>query len=87
MGGFIITFLKLSIKFIIKSIRFFGLYWFCVPFGIGIAYELIIGKNPFNQPIINFLLDTTYYMCFPLIVLTSIQNIIRIIKRDNQYNI
>lgn len=87
MVGFLMNFFKIALKLIAKAFKFFGLYWFIIPFGIGIIYEIITGGNSFNQPVINFLQNATWYLSYPLVVLTTIQNIVRFVKRDNTYSV
>ena len=86
--GILIGAVKILFKLAIKVVKFFGLFWFFLPFAVGIPYELITGGNAFNDPVIGFLCDKLlFYLAFVLAPLTTAQNIVRVKNKDNTFNI
>lgn len=76
------------IRVLIKAFKFLGLYWFCFPAVVAILYELLTGGNALHDPIIGFLCDKLlWYLAYVLAPLTTTQNIIRLIKKDNTFNV
>lgn len=86
--GLVIGLFRIVFGLFFKIVRFTGLYWFMLPFAVGISYELITGGNGFNDPIIGFICDKVlFYLAFVLTPLTTAQNLVRVYKKDNTFNI
>lgn len=75
------------LKLFFKAFVFCGLYWFMLPFVVAIPYEML-GGNALNDPIISIFCDKLlWYPGFVLAPLTTIQNIVRLVKKDRSFNI
>lgn len=70
------------LKLIIWLFMFSGVYWFAIPFGIGIIYELTLGGNSYANPIINFMQNITFYLCFVFVAITIIVNLKKFIRKE-----
>ncbi len=86
--GLIRMFVFPILKVGVKSVKFFGVYWFFLPVVIAIPYELLTGGNALHDPIIGFLCGKFLWcMAYVLSPLTIIQNVVRLVKKDNTFNI
>lgn len=85
--GVLIGLFKGVFKLFFKLFMFCGLYWFAIPFAVGIVYELITGGNGFNDPVIGVVVNVLWYAGYVLAPMTTIQSFIRFYKKDNTFNI
>ena len=84
LTGLIMPFLKIVFKFLM----FIGFYWFF----IGLAPFLIYELTPYYTPLkegtfLYFVQDKLVYISFALMALTTIQNIIRMITKNNSFRL
>lgn len=75
-----------ALKAVLKIALFCGLAWFLIPFGVWLATELITGKYLEQVPVMNTVCNILWYMCYGFAPLTLIQNIIRVIKKDQSFS-
>lgn len=92
MGKLVLTVIKKAFvlvpKIIFRLYIFCGLYWFALPLVVALPYELITGGNALKDPIVGFIcVKVLWYPAFLLAPLTTVQNIIRLVKKDRSFNI
>lgn len=85
--GVLIGLFKGVFKLFFKLFMFCGLYWFAIPFAVGIVYELITGGNGFNDPVIGVVVNVLWYAGYVLAPMTTIQSFMRFYRKDNTFNI
>lgn len=91
IGQLVVGFLKMIIfpllKLIGKIAIWCGAYWVALPFGVAILYETITGGSSMQDPIISFVCNGLFYLSPVLMGCTTIQSVVRFIKKDNSFNI
>lgn len=83
--GVIMQIFQLLLKLLrlaLKAVIFLGLWWFFVPIGVGLIFELITGQGVFRNEVMSGICDVLWYICYVLAPLTFIQNIVRMVKKD-----
>lgn len=78
------------LRVILKVLFFLGFGWFLLPVGLAMLIETVSGQ-PFHpdyiNPVLYFLVNNVlFYLAFPLAVLTAVQNIIRMVKKDRSFS-
>lgn len=71
----------------VKAAYFCGLLWLVVPFALGIAYEEITGTIIKGGTLQEKVFMLLFYIACVLAVLTFIQNVIRMIKKDRSFSL
>lgn len=86
--GFITGIVKMIFKMICKAVMFTGLVWFLVPMISGLIFEAISGQNLGEALIANIIIDKfMWYSCFILCPLMFIQNVVRMVTKDQSFSI
>lgn len=79
-----LMFLLKILKVIFKIALFMGCGWLLLPIGIGVVYEIIAGHS---SPIVDKACMIMFYICIVPAVLTCIQNVVRMVKKDRSFSI
>ena len=79
-----LMFLLKILKVIFKIALFMGCGWLLLPIGIGVVYEIIAGHS---SPIVDTACGIMIYICIVPAVLTCIQNVVRMVKKDRSFSI
>lgn len=78
--------LKVAVK-LFKVAIFLGFGWFMLPIACGLLVEIITKKPYSDNIVIYFVIDKVmWYSAYPLAVLTLIQNVIRMVKKDRSFS-
>jgi len=85
MGTFITMGLK-ALQIVLKVALFCGLAWFIIPLAVWGIGEAIIGVPMTKGMPLNTVCDILWYLCYVLVPLTLIQNIIRMVKKDRTFS-
>jgi type IV secretion system protein VirD4 len=88
--GLLSTAVKFIIKFIklfVKSVIFFGLYWIIIFLSPFLLIEKISGKSIQSGSVLNVISYPFLLMGFAFAILTTIQSILRMIKKDRSISI
>lgn len=88
--GVIMQIFQLLLKLLrlaLKAVIFLGLWWFFVPIGVGLIFELITGQGVFRNEVMSGICDVLWYICYVLAPLTFIQNIVRMVKKDRSFSL
>lgn len=75
------------VKLLFKIIVFFGLYWLVVALSPVLIYELVTKKGSADFILLQRFTDILIVVAIVLAILTTIQNIVRMIKKDRSFNI
>jgi len=84
------------IKIVFKALGFMGFKWFLMPLGLSAFFELVLRDyrlgNPIfwmnpNPTIYSYLYASFTCVCGVLAILTFIQNVIRVMRKDPVFNI
>ena len=87
--GIIMQILHLLLKLLqisLKIVIFLGLWWFFVPIGLGMIFELVTGQGVFGNEIMSGICDILWYACYVLTPLTFVQNLVRMVKKDRSFS-
>lgn len=76
-----------ALVWLLKAAYFCGLLWLAVPFALGIAYEEITGTIIKGGTLQDKIFMLLFYIACVLAVLTFIQNVIRMIKKDRSFSL
>ena len=83
----ILHFLLKLLQIALKVVMFFGLWWFFVPIGLGMIFELVTGQGVFGNEVMSGICDVLWYSCYVLTPLTFIQNLVRMVKKDRSFSL
>ncbi len=78
---------KVILKFLFKIIVFLGLYWVLLALVPALIYEIASGIGTQDVPILNFITDVLILVGFCMSILTFIQNVIRLLKKDQSFSL
>lgn len=91
MGHFFLTVFRILLmpflKLLWRIFKFFGLYWILAAFAPSLIYEWVTHKNSEALPPLVVLTNVLIVLAAICIVLTTVQNIVRMIKKDGGFNI
>lgn len=76
-----------ALVWLLKAAYFCGLLWLAVPFVLGIAYEEITGTIIKGGTLQDKIFMLLFYIACGLAVLTFIQNVVRMIKKDRSFSL
>ena len=75
------------LQIVLKAVMFLGLWWFFIPIGIGLIFELVTGQGVFRNDVMSGICDVLWYVCYVLAPLTFIQNLVRMVKKDRSFSL
>lgn len=79
---FLVKLLQIALKLVV----FLGLWWFFIPIGVGVIFELATGKNLFRNEVMYGIFNALWYVCYVLAPLTFIQNLVRMVTKDRSFS-
>lgn len=75
------------LKWIFKIGVFFGIHWFVIALAPALIFEIVTGKGTYNVPVMYWISKVLIWIAVPLAIMTFIQNVGRMIKKDRSFNI
>ena len=75
------------LKTFLNAAKFFGLYWFFVALAPGLIFELITRRGSMNIVPLAMIMESLLIVACVLAPLTTIQSIVRMVRKDQNFNI